>query len=137
MHGHNYAMLAQEFPEYDPITGKITIPNSDITCGSDILCANPTWSGTPPTFSSNLRPVIKDTIVLPVRGYIVFQFKTLNPGLWFFHCHIDVHMMAGMALVFKIAPDEFPALPPGFPTCNEFTDDTLTYNNNVIDVCFD
>jgi FtsP/CotA-like multicopper oxidase with cupredoxin domain len=138
LHGHNFAILAEEFPEYDPITGKITSPNSNITCGSDVLCANPGWSDTPPTFNSIVQPVIKDTVVLPVRGYVVFQFKTLNPGFWIFHCHIDVHMMAGMAVVLKIAPDQFPDLPPGFPTCNnEFTDHKLTYKNNEIDVSFD
>jgi L-ascorbate oxidase len=137
LHGHNFALLAQEFPEYDTTTGKIISPNGDITCDSDVLCAHPRWWDTPPRYCSNVNYVIKDTIVLPVRGYVVFQFKTRNPGYWLFHCHIDVHMEAGMTTVFKIAPDKFPDLPPGFPTCNEFTDNMATYENQEFDVSFD
>ena len=93
--------------------------NTDITCGADVLCANPRWSGSQPKLNFN-NPVIKDVVMLPVGGYVVIQFVTNNPGYWMMHCHNDVHMGDGMGTVFKVAPDRFPRLPKGFPTCSEF-----------------
>ena len=34
------------------------------------------------------------------------RFYTDNPGAWFFHCHIDWHLSAGLALPVVVAPDE-------------------------------
>jgi FtsP/CotA-like multicopper oxidase with cupredoxin domain len=134
IHGQNFAVMAESFPTYDNVTGRIVSPNPDITCGSDVLCAHPRWSGTPPDFSKVLQPVIKDTLVIPVRGYTVVRFITLNPGYWFFHCHIDVHMEGGMALFFVVSPDRLPEIPYGFPTCREFIDSCDNESNNNMTV---
>lgn len=130
-HGHNFAVLAEKFPTYDPITGSIVHPNTDITCGSDVLCAHPRWSNSFRSYKFNKiqKPVIKDSIVVPVRGYVVLQFRTYNPGYWMFHCHVDLHAMPGMTMVFKIAPDRFPDLPPGFPTCTGFAENAEKNSN--------
>jgi len=118
---HAYVVLAEKFPIYDPITGRIIRANKEITCGKDVVCANPRWSGSPPNFKT-VTPVVKDTLLIPVRGYVVIQFVANNPGYWMVHCHIDMHMMAGMAVVFKVGVTgtEFPALPATFPTCKPF-----------------
>jgi len=120
MHGHQLAVLAEEFPTYSSSTGQIVMPNANISCGSDVLCAHPQWSTSRPYFEYIQRPVLKNAIVIPIGGYVVLQFKTNNPGYWMVHCHLDMHMLSGMTTVFKVAPDRFPRLPLEFPTCAEF-----------------
>jgi Multicopper oxidase len=65
--------------------------------------------------------VIKDTISIPSRGYVVFRFKADNPGWWLLHCHfgkiqetmitemfnailvhLEWHMVIGLGLVVKV-----------------------------------
>jgi len=129
--------MAEEFPTYDRTTGRITSPNSDITCGSDILCARPRWSGTPPDYSAIKTAMVKDSIVLPVRGYVVIRFVARNPGIWLLHCHIDVHMLGGMTVLIMEAPDRLPELPFGFPTCRRFVDKCdMQIVNNMTQVNF-
>jgi iron transport multicopper oxidase len=43
-------------------------------------------------------PLIRDTAILEPNGYLVLRFKTINPGVWFFHCHVDWHLEQGLAL---------------------------------------
>lgn len=44
-------------------------------------------------------------VVIPPLGYLVLRFKADNPGVWFFHCHIDFHHVGGMNAVFIESPD--------------------------------
>ncbi|KAF5360031.1 hypothetical protein D9758_007648 [Tetrapyrgos nigripes] len=37
---------------------------------------------------------------------VIIRFKTDNPGPWFLHCHIDWHLVAGLAVVFAEAPND-------------------------------
>ncbi|KAF5360046.1 hypothetical protein D9758_007627 [Tetrapyrgos nigripes] len=37
---------------------------------------------------------------------VIIRFKADNPGPWFLHCHIDWHLVAGLAVVFAEAPTE-------------------------------
>ena len=142
VHGQSYVVLAEEFPTYDNATGRIIYPNTDITCGTDVLCALPRWTSTPPSFKDS-QPVVKDTMVIPVRGYVVVQFIANNPGYWMIHCHIDMHMLSGMALVLKIGQDHFPELPRTFPRCadgvyiehNVYSSAALSVNSGVLQLC--
>lgn len=40
-------------------------------------------------------PMKRDTWMLAARGYTVIRFRANNPGVWFFHCHMDWHNIAG------------------------------------------
>ncbi|XP_075147903.1 uncharacterized protein LOC142221913 [Haematobia irritans] len=55
--------------------------------------------------SPNYRAVAKDTVQIPILGYIIIRFKSDNPGFWLMHCHIERHFMDGMAAVLKIGED--------------------------------
>ena len=33
-------------------------------------------------------------------GYVVLRFVADNPGVWFFHCHIDWHLLLGLGMTF-------------------------------------
>ncbi|KAF2637314.1 multicopper oxidase 1 [Massarina eburnea CBS 473.64] len=61
------------------------------------------WDGT----DASLRktPMRRDTVTIPANGYIVIRFIANNPGVWFFHCHIDWHLVGGMASTIIEAPD--------------------------------
>lgn len=51
-----------------------------------------------------VNPTYRDTISVPAESYIVIRFRANNPGVWFFHCHVDWHVPAGLAATFITAP---------------------------------
>lgn len=48
------------------------------------------------------RHCSKDVVQLPRNGYVVLRTHLDNPGFWLFHCHFDLHLRSGMALVLQI-----------------------------------
>lgn len=50
-----------------------------------------------PPFPS--MPMRRDTIFLRPQSNFVIRFKADNPGVWFFHCHIEWHILQGLAIV--------------------------------------
>jgi iron transport multicopper oxidase len=52
----------------------------------------------------------RDTFLIYENGYAVVRFKVDNPGVTFFHCHIDWHAEAGMAITFIEAPTQLQKL---------------------------
>ncbi|CAN8252502.1 unnamed protein product [Cochlearia groenlandica] len=49
----------------------------------------------------NLKnPPLRNTVALYPYGWTAFRFVTDNPGVWFFHCHIEPHLHMGMGVVF-------------------------------------
>ncbi|XP_066266044.1 uncharacterized protein [Branchiostoma lanceolatum] len=119
IHGHAFQVVGMGYPSYDRTTGHFLQPNADIQCTND-LCTGATWRDGPPTL--NLKnPPMKDTVLVPVNGYIVVRFRSDNPGYWLLHCQNDQHMNEGMALVLREAADRHPSPPEGFPRCGDFT----------------
>ncbi|XP_055915066.1 LOW QUALITY PROTEIN: uncharacterized protein LOC129948201 [Eupeodes corollae] len=67
------------------------------------------------------RPVWKDTVSIPRNGVAVLRFRADNPGIWLLHCHYELHMATGMALLFQVGePDEWVRPPVGFPRCGNY-----------------
>ena len=119
MHGHNFAVLAMGYPTYNTTTGRHLSDNEDIECNT-LLCSKPAWrEGRSPTLNL-VDPPVRDVVMLPAGGYVVVQFRSDNPGFWFMHCHLQMHMMHGMAMVLGEAVERIPRLPRNFPTCNVF-----------------
>jgi iron transport multicopper oxidase len=50
-------------------------------------------------------PMRRDTVVVRPNGNFVLRFIADNPGVWFFHCHIEWHLSQGLALTFIEAPN--------------------------------
>ena len=48
----------------------------------------------------------RDVVSVPASGWAKIRFVANNPGAWFFHCHIEWHMSAGLALVFITSPQQ-------------------------------
>ncbi|CAA7061171.1 unnamed protein product [Microthlaspi erraticum] len=54
----------------------------------------------------NLKnPPLRNTVVLYPFGWTALRFVTDNPGVWFFHCHIEPHLHMGMGVVFAEGVD--------------------------------
>lgn len=51
-------------------------------------------------------PSIRDTVLVNSNGFVVIRFKADNPGIWFFHCHVDWHLEQGLAITLVEAPLE-------------------------------
>lgn len=51
-------------------------------------------------------PMRRDTVYVKPNGNFVLRYRANNPGVWFFHCHIEWHMSQGLALVMVEAPTE-------------------------------
>jgi iron transport multicopper oxidase len=62
-----------------------------------------TWNGDESSLPS--IPAKRDGYVVPANGYFVIRFKADNPGVWFYHCHIDLHLVGGMAATIVEAPE--------------------------------
>lgn len=52
------------------------------------------------------NPIYKDTVPLYSDSWIVVQFIAENPGVWFFHCHVNIHVNSGMGLVIDSGGDQ-------------------------------
>lgn len=85
LHGHDFAILAQEKTKFDR-----TVP---------VLQRN--------------NPARRDSVLLPANGYVALAFKLDNPGVWLLHCHIAWHSSSGFALqILERRNEILPALGP-------------------------
>ncbi|KAF1969978.1 hypothetical protein BU23DRAFT_650742 [Bimuria novae-zelandiae CBS 107.79] len=50
-------------------------------------------------------PAKRNTVTIPAFGWFLIRFRADNPGVWFFHCHMDLHIVGGMAATMIEAPD--------------------------------
>ncbi|XP_015973554.1 L-ascorbate oxidase-like [Arachis duranensis] len=49
----------------------------------------------------NLKnPPLKNTAAVFPYGWTALRFRANNPGVWFFHCHIEAHLHMGMGVIF-------------------------------------
>ncbi|KIX96822.1 uncharacterized protein Z520_07542 [Fonsecaea multimorphosa CBS 102226] len=74
--------------------------------GTGMYNYNPFDTPTPdsPAGPYNLaNPIIKDTVFVPQRGYVVIRFRADNKGTWMMHCHVGWHLGSGMAMSWEIS----------------------------------
>ncbi|KAM0027780.1 putative laccase [Helianthus debilis subsp. tardiflorus] len=96
LHGFNFYVLAQGFGNYNPVNDskKFNLVN----------------------------PQERNTLGVPVGGWAAIRFRANNPGVWFIHCHLDVHLPWGLATAFVVenggTPEStLPPPPADFPKC--------------------
>lgn len=46
----------------------------------------------------------RDTILVRPNGHLVLRFRSDNPGVWLFHCHIEWHVASGLTATIIEAP---------------------------------
>ncbi|KAF5476226.1 hypothetical protein F2P56_007959 [Juglans regia] len=67
-------------------------------------------------------PVERNTIGVPSGGWVAIRFLADNPGVWFMHCHLEVHTTWGLKMAFLvdngIGPSQSLVPPPSdLPQC--------------------
>ncbi|KAL5568852.1 hypothetical protein UlMin_025427 [Ulmus minor] len=76
LHGYDFYIVAEGFGNFNPKTD---------------------------TKKFNLvDPPLRNTVSVPVNGWSVIRFVADNPGAWLMHCHLDVHIGWGLAMVFLV-----------------------------------
>ncbi|KAJ0490241.1 putative laccase [Helianthus annuus] len=108
LHGFNFFVVSQGFGNYDP--------NKDLK-------------------NFNLvDPIERNTVGVPTGGWVAIRFLADNPGLlinarlflsvgvWFMHCHLEVHTSWGLKMAWLVLDGELPnqkLLPPpaDLPKC--------------------
>ncbi|KAF9665170.1 hypothetical protein SADUNF_Sadunf16G0094200 [Salix dunnii] len=77
---------------------------------------------TDPTNFNLVDPVERNTIGVPSGGWVAIRFRADNPGVWFMHCHLEVHTTWGLKMAFLVdngkGPNESTLPPPSdLPKC--------------------
>ncbi|XP_004500229.1 laccase-4-like [Cicer arietinum] len=67
-------------------------------------------------------PVERNTIGVPAGGWTAIRFRADNPGVWFMHCHLEIHTTWGLKMAFVVdngkGPNESVLPPPSdLPKC--------------------
>ncbi|KAK4432346.1 Laccase-17 [Sesamum alatum] len=96
LHGFNFFVVGQGFGNYDP--------NEDLK-------------------NFNLvDPIERNTVGVPAGGWVAIRFLADNPGVWFMHCHLEVHTSWGLKMAWLVLDGKLPnqkLLPPpaDLPKC--------------------
>ncbi|XP_039042033.1 laccase-17-like [Hibiscus syriacus] len=96
LHGFNFFVVGQGFGNFDP--------NKD------------------PAKFNLIDPVERNTVGVPSGGWVAIRFLADNPGVWFMHCHLEVHTSWGLKMAWIVLDGELTnqkLLPPpaDLPKC--------------------
>lgn len=45
------------------------------------------------------------------NGWMVVRYRVVNPGAWLLHCHVESHLVGGMAVAIQDGVDAWPVMP--------------------------
>ncbi|XP_057436991.1 laccase-17-like [Lotus japonicus] len=67
-------------------------------------------------------PIERNTVGVPSGGWVAIRFLADNPGVWFMHCHLEVHTSWGLKMAWLVLDGKLPhqkLLPPpaDLPKC--------------------
>ncbi|KAG5002322.1 hypothetical protein AAZX31_08G343400 [Glycine max] len=67
-------------------------------------------------------PAERNTIGVPSGGWVAVRFFADNPGVWFMHCHLEVHTSWGLKMAWivqdgKLHHQKLPPPPSDLPKC--------------------
>ncbi|KAL2488907.1 Laccase-17 [Forsythia ovata] len=88
LHGYNLFIVGQGFGNFDP-------------------------QKDPPNYNL-VDPVERNTVGVPSGGWVAIRFRADNPGVWFMHCHFEVHLSWGLKMAWIVLDGNLPnqQLPP-------------------------
>ncbi|XP_010267525.1 PREDICTED: laccase-6 [Nelumbo nucifera] len=86
LHGYSFYVVGYGSGNYNPRTAKLNL----------------------------VDPPYMNTIGVPVAGWAAIRFVADNPGVWFLHCHLEIHASWGLSMAFivKNGNGETESLPP-------------------------
>ncbi|XP_059667841.1 laccase-17-like [Cornus florida] len=76
LHGFNFFIVGQGFGNYDP-------------------------KNDPAKFNL-VDPPERNTVGVPSGGWVAIRFLADNPGVWFMHCHLEVHTSWGLKMAWVV-----------------------------------
>ncbi|KAL6853690.1 hypothetical protein ACP4OV_019719 [Aristida adscensionis] len=96
LHGFNFFVVGQGFGNFDPAKD--------------------------PAGYNLVDPVERNTVGVPAAGWVAIRFRADNPGVWFMHCHLEVHVSWGLKMAWLVLDGDKPnekLLPPpsDLPKC--------------------
>ncbi|KAE8768750.1 Laccase-12/13 [Hordeum vulgare] len=96
LHGFNFFVVGQGFGNFDPVHD--------------------------PAKYNLVDPVERNTVGVPAAGWVAIRFRADNPGVWFMHCHLEVHVSWGLKMAWVVQDGSLPEqklLPPpsDLPKC--------------------
>ncbi|BAB86452.1 putative laccase LAC5-6 [Oryza sativa Japonica Group] len=96
LHGFNFFVVGQGFGNFDPVND--------------------------PAKYNLVDPVERNTVGVPAAGWVAIRFLVDNPGVWFMHCHLEVHVSWGLKMAWVVQDGSLPnqkILPPpsDLPKC--------------------
>ncbi|KAJ4945376.1 hypothetical protein NE237_000070 [Protea cynaroides] len=96
LHGFNFFVVGQGFGNFDA--------NRD------------------PANFNLVDPVERNTVGVPSGGWVAIRFLANNPGVWFMHCHLEVHTSWGLKMAWivmdgKLPNQKLPPPPLDLPKC--------------------
>ncbi|XP_030475621.2 laccase-17-like isoform X2 [Syzygium oleosum] len=67
-------------------------------------------------------PVERNTVSVPSGGWVAIRFLADNPGVWFMHCHLEVHTSWGLKMAWVVMDgkgrkQKLPPPPADLPKC--------------------
>ncbi|XP_076946946.1 laccase-2-like [Bidens hawaiensis] len=79
-------------------------------------------SATDPANFNLVDPVERNTVGVPAGGWVAIRFRADNPGVWFMHCHIEIHLSWGLRMAWavmdgKLPNQKLPPPPSDLPKC--------------------
>ncbi|KAL2933586.1 Laccase-17 [Bienertia sinuspersici] len=79
-------------------------------------------SKTDPKNFNLIDPIERNTIGVPSGGWVAIRFRADNPGVWFMHCLLEVHMSWGLKMAWivldgKKKNQKLPPPPSDLPKC--------------------
>ncbi|PSR98292.1 Laccase-17 like [Actinidia chinensis var. chinensis] len=88
LHGFNFFIVGQGFGNYNP--------KKD------------------PAKFNLVDPAERNTVGVPSGGWVAIRFLADNPGVWFMHCHLEVHTSWGLKMAWIVTDGKRPnqKLPP-------------------------
>ncbi|CAA0807629.1 Laccase-11 [Striga hermonthica] len=96
LHGYNFFVVGTGIGNFDPVND--------------------------PKKYNLVDPPERNTVSVPTGGWAAIRFRADNPGVWFFHCHLEVHTGWGLKTAFVVENGphkEHSVLPPpkDLPAC--------------------
>ncbi|KAL5739064.1 hypothetical protein ACOSP7_027988 [Xanthoceras sorbifolium] len=75
-----------------------------------------------PAMFNLVDPLERNTVGVPTGGWTAIRFRADNPGVWFLHCHLEMHTMWVLKMAFSVENGKSPeqsVLPPpeDLPPC--------------------
>lgn len=82
--------------------------------------------GLPKNNRLNERPVHRDTVLVPNKGFVRLRFRADNPGFWLAHCHFEWHLAIGMGFILQVGEIEDMSKPSEhYAKCHDFLPNTM------------